>query len=244
MIELTVVVPVYNEEDLLVLLMEEIAQVLGADRERLEVIFVNDGSTDKTEFVLDKLRERYPVVRVISFEKNAGQSAAMICGFKHSKGKYVVALDGDGQNDPRDIPRIVELLEKYQVVCGIRARRQDSLPKRLGSRFARYVRQKVLGDSITDVGCSLKGFHREVLQKLYFFDGAHRFIPILLEMEGCSVGQVEVNHRPRTTGVSKYTNLGRLSKTWLDLIGVYWIGKRRLNYQIKHILDGKDGSDG
>ncbi|SPD72250.1 Glycosyltransferase [uncultured Desulfobacterium sp.] len=244
MIELSIVIPVYNEEDLISPLIKEIDQVLGEDRERTEVIFVNDGSTDKTEPILLKLQERYPVVRVISFERNAGQSAAMICGFRHAKGKYVVSLDGDGQNDPRDIPRIVELLEKYQVVCGIRARRQDSLPKRLGSKFARYVRQKVLGDSITDVGCSLKGFHREVLQKLYFFDGAHRFIPILLEMEGCSVGQVEVNHRPRTTGVSKYTNLGRLAKTWLDLIGVYWIGKRRLNYQIKHILNGKDGSDG
>ncbi len=244
MIELTIVIPVYNEEDLIVPLMKEIADVLGEDRERLEVLFVNDGSTDKTEHILDKLRERYPVVRVISFEKNAGQSAAMICGFRHAGGKYVVALDGDGQNDPRDIPRVVKLLEKYQVVCGIRARRRDSLPKRLGSKLARYVRQKVLRDSITDIGCSLKGFHRDVLEKLYFFDGAHRFIPILLEMEGCSVGQVEVNHRPRTLGVSKYTNLGRLSKTWLDLLGVYWIGKRRLNYQIKHILTNVERSDG
>jgi dolichol-phosphate mannosyltransferase len=244
MIELTIVIPVYNEEELIASLMKEIVQVLGEDRERLEVIFVNDGSTDKTEFILDELREQYPVMRVISFEKNAGQSAAMICGFHHAEGKYVVAMDGDGQNDPHDIPRIVKLLEQYQVVCGIRAKRRDSISKRLGSEFARYVRQKVLGDSIMDIGCCLKGFHRDVLEKLYFFDGAHRFIPILLEMEGCSVGQVEVNHRPRTLGVSKYTNLGRLSKTWLDLLGVYWLEKRRLNYQIKHILNSVDKSDG
>jgi len=131
-IELSIVIPVYNEEGVIAPLTEEIVQVLGEDRERFEVIFVNDGSTDKTELVLDKLHERYPVVRVINFVRNAGQSAAMICGFRHARGKHVVSLDGDGQNDPRDIPRIVELLEKYQVVCGIRARRQDSHAKRLG----------------------------------------------------------------------------------------------------------------
>ncbi len=230
---LSIVVPVYNEEELIRPLIKEIVEVVGSDPDQAEIIIVNDGSTDRTESILDGLKEEHPLLRVIHFEKNAGQSAAMACGFLQARGDYVVTLDGDGQNDPRDIPRIVQLLGQYQVVCGIRGQRSDTFAKRISSKLAKWFRQKVLRDNIEDIGCSLKGFHRKPLQKLFLFDGAHRFLPILLAMEGCKIGQIRVNHRPRIAGVSKYTNLGRLAKTWMDLLGVYWLRKRKLDYKIR-----------
>ena len=234
--KLSIVIPVYNEEELVAPVTEEIIKVIGSDPDYVEIIIINDGSTDKTEFVLQKLKSKYPILRVINFEKNAGQSAAMACGFLEARGEYVVTLDGDGQNDPSDIPKIIQLLDQFHVVCGIRSQRRDKFTKRISSKIAKWFRQKVLWDNIEDIGCSLKGFHRAPLQKLFFFDGAHRFLPILLEMEGYSVGQIKVNHRPRNAGVSKYTNLGRLAKTWMDLLGVYWMRKRKLNYRIRKSL--------
>ncbi len=231
--ELTVVIPIYNEEASVTPLIEEIVAVVGLDPDRTEILCVDDGSSDRTGELLAELRKTYPVLHVITFETNAGQSAAMACGFLEARGRYVVAMDGDGQNDPADIPRIVELLDRYQVVCGIRRNRRDSLAKRWGSRLARTVRRWVIGDSIVDIGCSLKGFHRDAIRRLYFFDGAHRFLPVLLEMEGCSITQIDVNHRPRRAGVSKYGNLGRLAKTWQDLLGVRWMQKRKLDYQVR-----------
>lgn len=231
--ELSIVVPVYNEEASVAPLLEEIIAAVGQNPARAEILFVDDGSTDETPARLAELKQRCPALRVITFERNAGQSAAMACGFRQARGRYVVALDGDGQNDPADIPRIVELLDRYQVVCGIRHKRRDRLAKRWGSAFANWVRRCFTGDSIKDIGCSLKGFHREPLQQLYFFDGVHRFLPVLLEMEGCTLTQIEVNHRPRRHGKTKYGNLGRLAKTWQDLLGVRWMQKRKLKYRVK-----------
>ena len=231
--ELTVVIPVYNEEGNLESLLEEILAVVGQNPDEAEILFINDGSTDRTGDLLTELREKCPIVRVVAFEQNAGQSAAMACGFLEARGKYIVSMDGDGQNDPADIPRIIELLKQYQVVCGIRRNRRDTLAKRWGSWFANAIRRCVTGDSIVDIGCSLKGFHRDAVQRLYFFDGIHRFLPVLLQMEGCSITQLEVNHRPRLAGKTKYSNIGRLAKTWQDLLGVRWMQKRKLNYTIR-----------
>lgn len=235
--QLSVVVPVYNEEANVEPLLREIVAVVGQDPQQVEILFINDGSADQTEAILLRLKAECPALWVISFERNAGQSAALACGFLQAKGRILVMLDGDGQVDPADIPKIVQLLDEYEVVCGIRRKRRDTLSKRWGSKFANWARRRVTRDTIVDTGCSLKGFHREPLQQLYFFDGMHRFLPILLEMQGCSVGQVEVNHRPRLHGTSKYSNLGRLAKTWQDLLGVRWMQKRKLDYRVKESSD-------
>ena len=231
---LTVVVPVFEEEAAIGPLLEEIVAAVGDDPDAVEIVVIDDGSRDGTPGILDAWRDRCPALRVLTFAANAGQSAAMACGFTHARGDRVVSLDGDGQSDPADIPRLAALLDIHDQVCGIRRRRHDSIAKRLGSRFANAARRAVTGDRVVDIGCSLKAFHRKPLQRVHHFDGSHRFLPILLELEGCrDLAQVEVNHRPRRSGRSKYTNLGRLWHTWQDLLAIKWYRKRRLRYQLE-----------
>ena len=231
---LSVVVPVFEEAEAIGPLLEEVVAAVGDDPAAVEVIVVDDGSRDGTPAILDEWRRRCPSLRVITFAENAGQSAAMACGFARARGDRVVSLDGDGQSDPADIPRLAALLDDHDQVCGIRRQRRDGLRKRVGSRLANAVRRAATGDRVVDIGCSLKAFHREPLQRLRHFDGSHRFLPILLELEGCTkLAQVEVNHRPRRGGRSKYTNLGRLWHTWQDLLAVNWYRKRRLRYRVK-----------
>jgi glycosyltransferase involved in cell wall biosynthesis len=227
-----VVVPVFNEQECIGPLLEEIKAELQPFSV-YEVIVVDDGSSDQTPALLKEYAAGWPALKVVAFEKNAGQSAAMACGFREARFDHVVALDGDGQSDPADIPRIAELLEDYPLVCGYRAKRRDNLWKRWGSKLANNVRRGVTGDKVIDIGCSLKGFHREPLQRLYYFDGSHRFLPVLMGMEGCAMTQIEVHHRPRSGGTSKYGNLDRLARTWQDLLGMRWMQSRRIDYKIK-----------
>lgn len=232
--ELSVVVPVYEEEEAIGPLLGEIVAAVGQDPDRVEIIVVDDGSTDGTPQVLAGWRARCRALRVLTLAANSGQSAAMACGFAYARADRVVALDGDGQSDPADIPRLAALLDDHDLVCGIRRRRRDSLAKRWGSRLANAVRRRFTGDRIVDIGCSLKAFHREPLQRVRHFDGSHRFLPVLLELEGCTrVAQVEVNHRPRSGGRSKYTNLGRLARTWQDLLAVRWYQRRHIAWRLK-----------
>ena len=230
----SIVVPVYNEVESIGPLLREIFAVVADEPGQAEVIVVDDGSTDGTAAVLADFAARHHALSVITFAANAGQSAAIACGFQAAVQDNVVALDGDGQSDPADIPRIVDLLGRHDLVCGYRARRRDNLWKRWGSRLANNVRRAVTGDEVIDIGCSLKGFHREPLQNLYFFDGSHRFLPVMLAMGGCTMTQIEVNHRPRSGGRSKYSNLGRLARTWQDLLGMRWLQSRKLDYVVKN----------
>lgn len=229
----SVVVPVYNEADCIVPLLDEIVAVLGTDPARVEILVVDDGSTDETPRQLADYAAACPVLRVLTFETNCGQSAAMACGFRAARMDHVVAMDGDGQSDPIDIPRLAALLDEYPLVCGYRAQRRDTLWKRWGSKLANRVRRRVTGDTVIDIGCSLKGFHRDPLQSLYFFDGSHRFLPVLMQMEGCAMTQIEVHHRARSGGVSKYGNLDRLARTWQDLLGMRWMQSRRIDYRVR-----------
>lgn len=230
---LSIVIPVYNEEDCIGALLDEIVAVVGDDPNAVEILVVDDGSSDGTASLLAEYAGRCAALHVINFEKNAGQSAAMACGFRAATKEHVVALDGDGQSDPVDIPRIAALLDDFELVCGFRAKRRDTLAKRWGSKWANNVRRSVTGDKVIDIGCSLKGFHRQPLQQLYFFDGSHRFLPVLMEMQGCTMTQIEVHHRHRSGGTSKYGNLDRLARTWQDLLGMRWLQSRKISYKVK-----------
>ena len=233
MAELSVVVPVFDEAENLEPLWTELRDVLDGLGRPYEVIFVNDGSTDGSDEVIKRLASANEAVRYVSFETNCGQAAAFDAGFKAARGELVITMDGDMQNDPRDIAAMLELVGGNDVVVGWRHNRQDGAFKRFQASFARRYRQKRLGDRFHDVGCSLKVYKRECLGRLKLYKGMHRFLPILLEWEGYRVTEVKVNHRPRTRGKTKYTFFKRTREARADLRAVMWMRKRRLNYRIK-----------
>ena len=231
--EISVVVPVYNEAENVANLAREIAAALG-DR-AYEMIFVNDCSSDDTESILKDLKSQYPTLRVLSHRENAGQSRAVRTGILGANGVLIATLDGDGQNDPADIPKLIDQMirpdapEGLALVGGRRAKRQDSWAKRFGSRFGNGIRKRLLKDTADDTGCGLKVFRRDAFLRLPYFDHIHRYIPALMLREGYDIEFADVNHRPREFGVSKYTNFGRLMVSIADLRGVMWLNRRARN---------------
>lgn len=224
----SVVVPLYNEEENLPILQEELRVALrGLD---YEIIFVDDGSVDRTAEAI----ESAPNVRVIRFEKNSGQSAAIYAGLTAAHSATIVIIDGDLQNDPADIPKLLdEIARGADLVCGYRAKRQDTLVKRLTSRFANTVRSRYTKDGVRDTGCTLKAMRRECVTELFPFKGMHRFIPALVKAAGYRLVEVPVNHRPRRFGQSKYGLGNRALRATIDMLGVRWLLSRRLNYKIR-----------
>lgn len=229
--ELSVVIPVLNEAGNIEPLLEEIHAVLDAVCE-FEVIYVDDGSVDETPDQLDAASSRYPRLRVITHRHPCGQSTALRSGIKAARGSWIATLDGDGQNDPNDIPRLLEIAREAKsegrmvMVAGYRRKRQDSFIKRISSRVANAVRSRLLGDATPDTGCGLKVFAREVFLDMPYFDHMHRFLPALMQRSGGSVISAEVNHRHRHTGASKYGTLDRLIVGVVDLFGVMWLQRR------------------
>ncbi len=231
--EISVVVPIYNEEENLPELVAQIARALEPLAKPHEILLVDDGSTDGTLEIVTDLKNKYPALALVQFARNAGQSAALHAGLNHARGKWLVSLDGDLQNDPSDIPRLLELLKDYDLVCGYRAKRKDTPAKRIASRIANFVRSRFVGDGVRDTGCTLKAYRREVITALPLFKGMHRFIPALVKGAGFSVTELAVNHRPRIHGVSKYSVAGRAWKATMDMFGVRWLNSRLCPYQIK-----------
>ena len=225
---ISVVVPLYNEEDNIVNLQRELDQALaGLD---YELVLVDDGSSDATVAHVQP-GER---VRLLCFAKNAGQSAAMHAGIHAARGDVIVTIDGDLQNDPKDIPALVKKLDEgFDLVCGYRAKRKDTTFKRLQSRIANGVRRSFIGDGVRDTGCTLKAMRRECREALLPFNGMHRFIPALIASMGYRVTEVPVNHRPRTAGISKYGFGNRAWRATMDMFGVRWLNSRRVRYQVK-----------
>ena len=221
---ISIVVPVCNEHENLAPLLEEIERALLG--RTFEVIFVDDGSRDGSAEKMLELQQNREHLRLLRFPRNQGQSAAMVAGFRAARGEVVVTLDADLQNDPADIPRLLELLEGCDMVSGVRARRQDSFVRLLASRIANRVRNWVVGDSVSDVGCSLKAYRRSFLVPLPAFNGLHRFLPALFQIQGARIRELPVNHRPRIHGVSKYSINNRLWRGLYDLVGVRWLQKR------------------
>lgn len=224
----SVVVPVFNEEDNLPILQSELrAALAGLDH---EIIFVDDGSTDHSA---DKI-ERAPNVRILRFEKNTGQSAALYAGVKAARGQTIVLIDSDLQNDPADISRLLaEISRGADLVCGYRAQRKDTFGKRLTSRIANLVRSRFTKDYVRDTGCTLKAMRRECADTLVPFKGMHRFIPALVRGAGYQLIEIPVNHRPRRFGQTKYGFGSRAVRATMDMFGVRWLLSRRLNYKIR-----------
>jgi glycosyltransferase involved in cell wall biosynthesis len=231
---ISVVVPLYNEEENVPILQTELTDALrGTD---YEIIFVDDGSTDATANRIARTSE----VRVVQFERNAGQSAAMFAGLHATRGRIAVLIDGDLQNDPADIPRLIAEIERgADLVCGYRAKRKDTLVKRITSRVANFVRSRFTKDYVRDTGCTLKAMRRECIGALVPFKGMHRFIPALIRGAGYKLVEIPVNHRPRKFGVSKYGLGNRAVRATIDMFGVRWLLSRQLRYREREDLAAK-----
>lgn len=221
-ISISVVVPVYNEEGNIANLHKEIKDVCESNEYVYEIIFVNDGSNDKTDEVCRTLKP----LKYICMRKNFGQTAAMDAGIKEAQYEYIVTMDGDGQNDPADIPGMIDYLIKnnVDVVSGWRKNRKDTFMKRFISRGANFLRYMMVHDGIHDSGCSLKVYKKECFKGVNLYGEQHRFIPAILKIKGFSIGEVVVNHRPRTSGYTKY-NWKRTIKGFLDMISVWFWNK-------------------
>jgi dolichol-phosphate mannosyltransferase len=225
---ISVVVPVFNEEESLSALQAELRLALaGFDH---EIVFVDDGSTDQSVAKI----EAAPHVWVLRFEKNTGQSAALYAGLKAARGRIIVTIDSDLQNDPADIPHLLAQIDKgVDLVCGYRTQRRDTVIKRLTSRIANFVRSRYTRDGVRDTGCTLKAMRRECVAALVPFKGMHRFVPALVKGAGFRIVETPVNHRPRKFGVSKYGLGNRALRATTDMFGVRWLLSRRLNYKIR-----------
>ncbi|GAB6146990.1 glycosyltransferase family 2 protein [Desulfocicer niacini] len=239
---LTIVVPFYNEEENVEAVCREIISVANTSASAMafkngwELIMVNDGSSDTTPSLMDALAREFAFCRAVHLAPNSGQSAALEAGFSRALGEVIATLDGDGQNDPSDLPGLIDKMAQLKVdmLCGIRAQRADGLIRKFSSRVANGLRARLLKDHISDVGCSLRVFRRSCLARIHFFRNAHRFFPALMIMAGYKVAETPVSHRQRLQGVSKY-GLGINSRLWVglaDLAGVWWLQKRALRYEL------------
>jgi len=228
--DLSVVIPVCNEEESIGILIEEITQAL-VQKYQHEIIVVDDGSTDKTLEVLSKIKKDLPTLRVIKHLQNSGQSTAVRTGVQYANSNWIATLDGDGQNDPADIPNLYnelvsQNLDPWLVVAGYRKKRKDTWLKRMSSKYANSIRDRLLRDGTPDTGCGLKVFSRDNFLALPYFDHMHRYIPALFQRQGGRVVSVEVNHRYRMQGTSKYGFHNRLWVGIVDILGVRWLQNR------------------
>lgn len=239
-IKYSLVVPLKNEEENIVELVHEVnaaMQKLAPQNSALsafwELICIDDGSTDQTLALLKHLAQQHPFLKILSFDRNYGQSSAFDAGFKHAQGEWVITLDGDRQNDPADIPKLLSIAEQHDLVCGRRVRRQDVWHKKWTSKLANYVRSRLCHDQISDTGCSLKVYRASCLKQIKMFHGMHRFLPALFKIEGFRVAELPVNHRERVKGATKYTLFNRSFNTIADMLAVRWMWKRRLHYRLR-----------
>lgn len=231
--EISIVVPVFNEEDNIEQLHSEIKEICEKKEYVYEIIIIDDGSSDNSAVIIGKLSP----VKLIKFRKNFGQTAAIDVGIKNARYEYIITMDGDGQNDPADIPLLIEYLEKnnLDVVSGWREDRKDKFFKRFTSRVANVLRKIIINDGIHDSGCSLKIYRKECFDQINLYGEIHRFIPAMLKIKGFRIGEITVNHRPRIKGKSKY-NWRRSIKGFIDMISI-WFWNR---YAVKplHLLGG------
>jgi glycosyltransferase involved in cell wall biosynthesis len=235
-VDLSLVIPVYNERDNLAPLIGEIERALAG--RRFEIVAVDDGSTDGSLETLKALKRGHPALHIVSFAANAGQTAAFAAGFQAARGAVIVTLDADGQNDPADIPALVDALAQSgaTAVAGYRVDRRDSRWKLVQSRIANGVRNRLNRETIRDTGCSLKAFRAPAVRALPLFNGMHRFLPTLVKLQGGTVAEVPVHHRPRRSGRTKYGMWNRVFRSLADAFAVRWMQRRALRYHVTEEL--------
>jgi len=231
-VQISMVIPVYNEEENLPILVARLVEVLESLGKTYEMIFVDDGSKDKSREVLKGMTSKHPQIRILGFKYNCGETAAGAAGLKEARGDIVITIDADLQNDPKDIPGMLAYLEEYDMVTGWRQKREDSWVKRVTSKIANRIRNGLSGESIQDSGCTFRAYKRECLQNLKLYKGMHRFMPTLVKMEGFRVIEVPIAHHPRQFGVSKYTTWNRMWRALVDLLAVRWMKNRHIHYEI------------
>ena len=240
MTDLSVVIPVYNEEASLTPLWSELRRVLERLELAFEVVFVDDGSRDRSAEIIRSFRETDQRVRLVRLKTNGGETAATDAGFKAVRGRRIVVMDADLQNDPGDIPMLLSHLDHWDAVTGWRVNRAagDNVVRRASSRIANRIRNWVSDETIQDSGCTFRAFRRECLRGLVLYRGFHRFIPTLLKMRGYRVIEVPVGHRPRQFGRSKYGVLNRAVVAFADLLVIRWMNARLLRYEIVEDVGG------
>lgn len=233
MVELSVVVPAYNEEKNISLLYRELREILDKLNKDYEIIFIDDGSTDKTFEELKSLYKKDKKIRVIRFQKNFGKAAALSAGWHLAMGKFIIQLDADLQDDPKEIPRFLEKINRgYDLVSGWKFKRYDPITKTIPSKIFNWLTAKIIGVKLHDSNCGFKCYKKEVIQKIHIYGELHRYIPALVFWKGFRIGEIKVNHRPRKFGKSKY-GFTRLFKGFLDLITVKYLttyNKRPLHF--------------
>jgi glycosyltransferase involved in cell wall biosynthesis len=239
--QLSIIVPVFNEADNLVPLHDAISHAVAPEQIPVEIILVDDGSTDASWSQIEKLVASDPRVRGLKFAFNCGETAATDAGLRNARGRYVMTMDADLQNDPADIPAFLRTLAQgWDCVCGSRVATRgqgDNFIRVASSRIANWVRNKLSDENITDAGCTYRAFKRECVDRLKLYRGLHRFIPTLLKMEGFSVTEIPVTNHPRLYGQSKYGVWNRLFKSFRDLLAIRWMKSRVLGYRVETVLE-------
>jgi glycosyltransferase involved in cell wall biosynthesis len=232
---LSIVIPFRDEAPSLEALHAELGRVLDGLPFASEMIFVDDASRDDGPARVEALAASDERVRLLALSPHAGQSAALEAGFRAARGEIVATMDADLQNDPADLPALLGALAGADCVCGVRVARRDRLSARVASRVANAIRRRVLGDDVEDIGCSLRVMRRASLERIKLFRGAHRFLPVLLALEGARIVERPVHHRPRRHGRSRYGIWMRLRVVWIDLLGVAWLARRVVRYEAKEL---------
>jgi glycosyltransferase involved in cell wall biosynthesis len=232
-IVISVVVPVYNEEENLPILIPNLIKVLEGLGCSFEMIFVDDGSSDGSQRILREMVSHYASLRVLRFRENRGLSTALVAGMREARAEKIVTLDSDLQNDPADIPKLLEYLDRYDMATGWRQKREDTRLKRISSKIGNSVRNWLSGENIQDSACTLRAFKKECVKGIPVFNGMHRFLSTLVKMAGYRVIEVPVAHHPRKFGKSKYNIRNRLVRSFIDLLVVTWMKHRTIRYDIE-----------
>lgn len=229
----SVVIPIKNEEENIKDLIQEIEPVMNGLAQQWELICIDDGSTDRSLLIMQELCKQKPYLRILSFTRNFGQSAAFSAGFKAAKGELIITLDGDRQNDPADIPKLTAAITDCDLVVGWRVNRKDTFQKRIISRVSNWIRSRLCDDGVHDTGCSLKVYRKEAVSHIKMYKGMHRFLPALFKNEGFRVKEIPVNHRERSRGVTKYHFFNRSIGPIVDMLAVRWMRSRTLHHQVR-----------
>jgi len=232
---ISLVIPAYNEQENIPVLLQRVEKALMQIGRPFEVIIVDDGSTDRTPQLLEEGMLRHPWLRVLRMSRNSGQSAAFDAGFKAARGQLIATIDADLQNDPEEIPRLLPMLEGYDMITGWRKDRHDSAFRRWQTRMANRIRNWLSDETIQDSASSLKIYRRHCLEGIFLFTGAHRFMPTLVKMRGYTVLETPVKHSPRFAGTAKYGFRNRAWRAFVDLLAVRWMKKRYLRYQVQEV---------